>query len=207
MHETTQLYEQIMQTKIDYFLRTKIMQIESSQRSKQILQPYQRKNLTRFVCPWQKMSIFLLCTMSVDREHQSLYRLLILQRRVLKTLQVVAKILFALKTRVKREKKSKFSSLYSCCLRVCLQLLNQSIHTKEYKNLLICVLTVLSVIEREFKTSQQYISLLSSIIKLSRYFVVRATLHNFDIDLFVLFFLLFANNSNTLKFLFVFDSK
>jgi len=141
MHETTQLCEQTVQTKIDYFLRTKIMQTESGQRSKQILQPYQRKNLTRFVRLWQKMSIFLLCTMSVDREHQSLYRLLILQRRVLKTLQAVAKILFALKTRVKREKKSKFSSLYSCCLRVCLQLLNQSIKAPNRT----CTVHVLSV--------------------------------------------------------------
>jgi len=54
--------------------------------------------------------------------------------------------------------------------------------TREYESALIGALVVLGVIEREFKTSQQYTSLLSSMIKVSRYFVVRAALHGFAAD-------------------------
>jgi hypothetical protein len=182
MHETTQLCEQIVRTEVDHFLRTKIMQIESSQRSKQMLQSYQRENLTRFVRPWQKIVIFFFRTMSKEGEQRSSYRLLASQRRVSKALRVVAKTSFTLQARIKREKESKFSSLHDCCLRVCLQLLNQSMRTREYESFLICALVVLNVIEREFKTPQQYISLLSSMIKLSRYFVVRAALHGIVAD-------------------------
>ncbi len=85
--------------------------------------------------------------------------------------------------------------------------------TKKYKSFLICALVVLDVIEREFKISQQYISLLLLIIKLSRYFVVRAILHDIVVNLFALTFFSFANNSNAsnvlndLRFLFVFNCK
>jgi hypothetical protein len=160
--------------------------------------------------------------MSTNDEQLSSYRLLISQRQILKTLRIVAKISFALQTRVKNKKESKFFSLYDCCLRVYLQLLNQSMHTREYKSFLICVLIVLDVIEREFKTSQQYILLLLLIIKLSRYFVVRVALHDFVVDLSILTSLSFANDANdlndtndlnilrflnNLRFLFVYDRK
>jgi len=85
--------------------------------------------------------------------------------------------------------------------------------TRKYKSFLICVLIVLNVIEREFKISQQYISLLFLMIKLSRYFVVRATLHDIVVNLFVLTFFSFANDSNVLnvlnnsRFSFAFDCK
>lgn len=167
MHETAQLCEQIVRTEADHFLRTKIMQIESSQRSKQVLQSYQRKDLTRFVRPWQKIVIFLLRTMSEESEQRSSYRLLASQRRALKALRAAAETSSTPQARIKREEESKFSPLHDCCLRVCLQLLNQSVRTREYESPLICALVILGVTERGFKTPQQYISLLSSMMKLS----------------------------------------
>ncbi len=40
MHETAQLCEQTMRTEVGHFVRTEIMQTESSQRSKRMLQQY-----------------------------------------------------------------------------------------------------------------------------------------------------------------------
>jgi len=182
MHETAQLCEQSVRTEAGHFLRTEIMQTEPGQRSKQVLQPYQREDLARFVRPWQEVSLFLLRTMSAHGEHQPSYRLRASQRRALKALRVAAEVSSASKNRVTKEEESDFSSLHACCLRVCLQLLDQSVRTREYESPLVCALAVLGVTERGFKTPQQYISLLSSMIKLSRYFVVRAALHGFDAD-------------------------
>jgi len=91
--------------------------------------------------------------MLIDNEHSSSYRLLVSQRRVLKTLRVVAKISFTFKNRIKKREELKFLSLYDDCFRVCLQLLNQSTRTRKYESSLICVLIVLSIIEREFRAS------------------------------------------------------
>jgi len=182
MHETAQLCEQTVRTEAGHFLRTEIMQTESSQRSKQVLQPYQREDLTRFVRPWQEIVIFLLRTMSEEGEQRPSYRLLAPQRRALEALRAAAETSSTPQARIKRGEESKFSPLHGCCLRVCLQLLDQSVRTREYESPLICALAVLGVTERGFKTPQQYTSLLSSMIKLSRYFAVRAALHGIAAD-------------------------
>ncbi|KAL8686415.1 MAG: hypothetical protein Q9218_007122 [Villophora microphyllina] len=179
MLETAQLCEQSVRTSAGHFLRTEIMQTEYSRRSQQVLQPYQREDIARFVRPWQEIAIFFLRTMSSDNTRLPPYRLRVSQLKALQELRNTAETLAESDRPTTSREELSFSCLHSCCLRFCVCLLDHSVRTKEYESPLIGALAVLGVTEHGFKTPQQYTSLLSSLIKLSRYFVVRAALYGF----------------------------
>ena len=66
--------------------------------------------------------------------------------------------------------------LHENCLYFCLNLFQQRVRMSEYENLLICALIILDLTKKKFKRSKQYTFLLSFVIKISRYLIVRATI-------------------------------
>ena len=65
---------------------------------------------------------------------------------------------------------------HESCLYFCLNLFQQRARMNEYENSLICALIILDFTKKEFKRSKQYTFLLSFVIKISRYLIVRATI-------------------------------
>jgi superfamily II DNA helicase RecQ len=68
------------------------------------------------------------------------------------------------------------TKIQKACLRLCIELLNQSITRKEYDSPLVCALAVLGVKECGWKGPEQYPPILSAVIKVARFMVVQQAL-------------------------------
>jgi superfamily II DNA or RNA helicase len=66
-----------------------------------------------------------------------------------------------------------FTPLYAACHQFCLALLRHAVRTNEYESPFVCVLAVLGVTEDGWKGPHQYPSLLSALMKTSRYMFVQ----------------------------------
>ena len=68
-----------------------------------------------------------------------------------------------------------WKAIHIACLEFCIELLNQTIHNKEYDMALVCALAVLGVdpFSGRFRNSETYPPILSFIIKVAHFIIIR----------------------------------
>ena len=71
------------------------------------------------------------------------------------------------------------SELQQACLSFCIELLNQTIHNREYDMALVCALAALgvSLSGRGFRSADTYLSIISAIIKVAHFMIVQYAEH------------------------------
>ncbi|KAE8384026.1 hypothetical protein BDV23DRAFT_189630 [Aspergillus alliaceus] len=72
------------------------------------------------------------------------------------------------------------SDIKHACLEFCIELLNQAYHAQEYESILICALAVLGHGEFGWRDPESYPPILSRVIKIGRYIIVRKACYSLN---------------------------
>jgi Orsellinic acid/F9775 biosynthesis cluster protein D len=154
------------------FVRMQMVQTEQTSRPQQPLQAYfHHTDLLKSCRLWQQIILFFV--RSHSESSNLLYELTTIQQRSLQRLKD------CLHTESREESTSPIreeddvSTLEQTCLDFCFSLLNHSLRTDEYESALIVALAVLGLTEHGFRGPHDYPSMLSGLIKTSRFMMVQ----------------------------------
>jgi superfamily II DNA or RNA helicase len=170
-----QLIEHCQQTvmKSGHFVRTQMVQTERTSRPLQPLQAYfRRPDLLKSCRYWQQILLFFVRSQS-DESVRSPYELTSIQQR---SLQRVQEHLRTERTEARSDRgrqQDSLSILEQACLDFCFSLLHHRLRTDEYESALVFALAVLGLTEQGFRGPHDYPSMLSGLIKTSRFMMTQ----------------------------------
>ena len=147
-----------------------------AQREMKPLQSYQnRTDFSRYARFWQQIVIFFVRTSLVEKTSYPPYHFTVHQQECFNLFQQALRTEESDSEDTSSDDSEVGNTLRLVdvrCLSFCLSLLQHQIRTTEWESPFICALAILGVEERGWKDATVYSSILSALIKLSRFLVV-----------------------------------
>ena len=154
------------------FVRMQMVQTEQTARPQQPLQAYlHRADLLTSCRLWQQITLFFVRSHS---ESSNLpYKLTTIQQRSLQKLEDHLRTESHEEVVSSTQREDQLSTLEQACLDFYFSLLNHSLRTDEYESALIVALAVLGLTQQGFRGPFNYPSMLSGLIKTSRFMMTQ----------------------------------
>ena len=171
--EMIKFCQQSVCTTAGIFVRFEAVQSnEQRGRRTQPLVPYvHAADLDKSSRPWIHNVLFFVRVGRAPASHHPQYQLSPDQNQCLQTLLELSRTIVDDQDSRSNHGES-FTPLHVACLQFCLSLLRQEVRTHEYESPFLCALAVLGVTEDSWKGPDKYLSLLSTLLKTSRYMFV-----------------------------------